>query len=84
MNWHGKPLGGKMEAAVAAINAEIKNQGPHGLCPAAPSQAVPEVNISNIRLSEPPSYTNDQKVRTAQLHQRPKGKNRPATPTTKR
>ena len=31
LNWHGKPLGPKNDAALAAVKALIKNPGPHGI-----------------------------------------------------
>ena len=45
-NFHGKPMGGKMEEAVAALQAAISNNGPHGLTPEAPSKDVAATNLS--------------------------------------
>ncbi|KAJ8301361.1 hypothetical protein KUTeg_020348 [Tegillarca granosa] len=55
-NLHGKPLGGQSDAALKAINDKVVNKGPHGLKPQRPSIQVPPNDISNIKLSEPPSY----------------------------
>lgn len=63
-NWHGKPLGGQSDAALKAINDQIVNKGPHGLKPPSPSKQVPPNNISNIKLSEPPSYQMGQQLAT--------------------
>lgn len=63
-NWHGKPMGAKAEAAIKAIEANISNKGPHGVCPTQPTADVAPVNITNLRLSEPPSYTLGQTVAT--------------------
>lgn len=56
LNFHGKALGAKTDAVIEAISQNITNHGPHNLKPASPTCSVPAVDISNIRLSEPPNY----------------------------
>ncbi|XP_033102223.1 transketolase-like [Anneissia japonica] len=69
-NWHGKALGAKADAAIKAISALIQSDKPHGLGPAQPVDDAPAVNITNIKLSEPPSYTvGGDKVRASPLFQ---------------
>jgi len=62
-NWHGKPMGKLTDDAIAAIQARIVNQGPHGLVPQAPVP-VATVDISNIRLATPPDYSTEKNVAT--------------------
>lgn len=62
-NWHGKPLAAKSEAAIKVIEDNISNKGPHGLTPKSPSNLAKAVNISNIKLSEPPTYDKNAQVR---------------------
>lgn len=64
-NWHGKPLGDKAESVIAKLESEIKNKGPSTLHPQKPlHDDAPQVNISNIALSEPPAYKKGDKVAT--------------------
>lgn len=63
-NWHGKPLAAKSEAAIKVIEDNISNKGPHGLTPKSPSNLAKAVNISNIKLSEPPTYDKNAQVAT--------------------
>jgi transketolase len=56
LNWHGKSLGDKSDAAVEAISARIVNKGDKTMKAATPSQSLPEHDISNIKLSSPPDY----------------------------
>jgi hypothetical protein len=49
-------LSAKSEAAIQAITENLKNKGPHGLTPKSPNNIAKPVNISNIKLSEPPTY----------------------------
>jgi len=65
-NWHGKALGKEADAALTAIRAQIKNPGPHGIVPRAPTQDAPQVpaNYANVSLSEPPNYKLGQQVAT--------------------
>ena len=62
LNWHGKPLGAKAEAAIAAITAQLKSSDPHTLKPSCPSQTLPDHDISNIKLSSNPEYSIGDKV----------------------
>merc|ERR1711899_513084 len=55
MNWHGKALGAKSDEVVAHLKTLAKKE----TFQATPKAAVvdaPVANISNIKLSEPPSY----------------------------
>lgn len=61
-DWHGKPLGDQAQAAIQALKDNIANQGPHDLLPSTPEEEVPEVNVSNIKLSEEPQYQLQQQV----------------------
>ncbi|CAH1783241.1 unnamed protein product [Owenia fusiformis] len=61
-NWHGKPMGGKAESMIEAIKANIVNQGPHTLTIQAPVEDAPAVDITNIKLSDPPAYKRSDKV----------------------
>ncbi|XP_048741477.2 transketolase-like protein 2 isoform X1 [Ostrea edulis] len=63
-NWHGKPLSAKSEAAIQAITENMKNKGPHGLTPKSPGNLAKPVNITNIKLSEPPTYDKGAQVAT--------------------
>jgi transketolase len=44
LDWHGKPLGDKADAAINAINGLIKNQGPTTLHPPAPTKDAPNLD----------------------------------------
>ncbi|XP_060078955.1 transketolase-like [Ylistrum balloti] len=66
-NWHGKPLGAQSEVTRQAISSQISNPGPHGITPPTPTP-VPEVDISNIKLSTPPTYKEGDKVATRQAY----------------
>ncbi|XP_077981165.1 transketolase-like isoform X2 [Glandiceps talaboti] len=63
MGWHGKPLGGKAEEAIAAIQSRIESTNGHGLCPSLPEKEVPPIDMS-VKLCEPPTYDKDAKVAT--------------------
>jgi len=67
MNWHGKALGGKSEEVVEHLKKmlttpdfkpEIK----------APVVDAPAVDITNIKLSEPPNYKKGDKLATRQAY----------------
>ncbi|KAK2189172.1 hypothetical protein NP493_114g06072 [Ridgeia piscesae] len=62
-NWHGKPLGTKAEDAITSLTTAISNMEA-SLKPASPAADVSPVDITNIRLSEPPSYEKGQMVAT--------------------
>uniref|UniRef100_A0A131Y234 Transketolase n=1 Tax=Ixodes ricinus TaxID=34613 RepID=A0A131Y234_IXORI len=63
-NWHGKPLGDKAEAAIAALEKQMQHKGPWTLRPLEPKADAPKVSLENIRLSEPPNYKLGEKVAT--------------------
>jgi len=54
-NWHGKPLAGKADDAIKAIQGEIANKGPHKMCPAQPSKLLTPVR-QEVKLASPPAY----------------------------
>lgn len=56
-NWHGKPLGDKAAEVVKHLQGLIVTKDVK-LCPktVGKSGAAPEVDISNVKLSSPPSY----------------------------
>jgi len=67
MNWHGKALGAKSAEVIAHLKtklisptfeAEVK----------APVVDAPEVDITNIKLSEPPNYKKGDKLATRQAY----------------
>ncbi|XP_066988048.1 transketolase-like protein 2 isoform X1 [Macrobrachium rosenbergii] len=68
-NWHGKPLGGKAEEVIAAVEAQIQNAGPNQLVPQKPLQDdAPAVDLKGITLESPPSYQMGDKVATRQAY----------------
>ncbi|XP_068208816.1 transketolase-like protein 2 [Palaemon carinicauda] len=68
-NWHGKPLGGKAEEVIAAVEAQIQNAGPNQLVPQKPlKEDAPAVDLKGIKLSSPPSYNMGDKVATRQAY----------------
>lgn len=62
LDWHGKPLGAKEEEALKAVNALIQNYGPHGIKPQPMTDDAPKVDITQVKLSEPPNYKLGEKV----------------------
>jgi len=67
MNWHGKALGAKSDEVVAHLKTLAKKE----TFQATPKAAVvdaPVANISNIKLSEPPSYKKGDKLATRQAY----------------
>ena len=66
-NFHGKPMGKLTDDAIAAIKAQIANNGPHNIVPPSPAPVAP-VNITNIRMTEPPAYTKEKNVATRQAY----------------
>ena len=67
LNWHGKPLGDKSEAVVAAITARLRTPATT-LKPAAPLAAAPVADLTTVALSSPPSYSLGQKVATREAY----------------
>lgn len=64
-NWHGKPLGNKANETILHLTGLLKNPGPLGLHPQKPLvEDAPVVDISNIKLSSPPSYKLGEQVAT--------------------
>merc|ERR1712156_761298 len=67
MNWHGKSLGGKSAEVVEHLKTLLKS--PTCEPPVkAPVVDAPEVDITNIKLSEPPSYKKGDKLATRQAY----------------
>ena len=68
LDWHGKPAGKHSEAIVKHLNELIKDKSgklAHEILPIkAPLSPVPANDISNIKLSKPPSYKLGQEVAT--------------------
>lgn len=62
-NWHGKALGAKGDACIEHLQRLVDNQSVKPTPKAVVEDAKP-VDISNIRLSEPPSYKMGEKVAT--------------------
>lgn len=62
-NWHGKPLGDKADAVIAAIEARMQDKHPINVPMKAP-EAAAAANIDGICLSEPPAYQLGEKVAT--------------------
>ncbi|XP_016978145.2 transketolase-like protein 2 [Drosophila rhopaloa] len=56
-NWHGKPLGDKAAEVVKHLQGLIVNKDVKlSPKPVSKTGAAPEVDISNVKLSSPPSY----------------------------
>jgi len=65
LDWHGKPLGDKADAAIAAIMGQIKNQGPNKLMPSTPVKDAAVIEgHEKLALSKPPGYKIGEKVAT--------------------
>jgi len=64
LNWHGKPMAAKTEAAIAEIKARIVNQQTEGVGPQHVISDAPAVDVKDVKLSKPPNYTMGQKVAT--------------------
>ena len=65
LNWHGKPLGAEADAVIRSIQDHMEagaDQAVVNIRP--PVDDAPEVNISNVRLSSPPSYKLGEMVAT--------------------
>lgn len=64
-NWHGKALGDKANGAINGLLKTMTNQSQTTLSPQKPEKRdAPDVDISNIALSEPPNYKLGEKVAT--------------------
>lgn len=62
MNWHGKPLGAKTEEVIKEIQSKMSNSESLNLRPQSITATVPKIDISNIKLAEPPKYELGQQV----------------------
>ncbi|KAK4872291.1 hypothetical protein RN001_016415 [Aquatica leii] len=64
-NWHGKPLGDQANVVLDHLKGLIKNPGNNQIQPKKPlKEDAPVVDISNIKLSAPPSYKIGEQVAT--------------------
>lgn len=63
-DWHGKPILDKSESIIKHITSLIKQNGPGGLPLKQIVDDAPNVDITNIKLSTPPSYKADEQVAT--------------------
>jgi transketolase len=64
-DWHGKPLGSSMtEPAIASIEGQISNKGPHGLRPGTPADNIKDIAFGGLKMSAPPNYKLGDKVAT--------------------
>ena len=61
-NWHGKPLGGKADAALAAIRSLISDPGPYKVTRPEVIEDAKYITPEVIKLSEPPNYKLGDKV----------------------
>merc|ERR1719383_593344 len=67
MNWHGKALGAKADEVVAHLKTLISADAPKlEIAPAV--KDCPDVNITDVKLSEGPSYTMGDKLATRQAY----------------
>jgi len=64
LNWHGKPLGTESNRVVEHLKALIVNNGPNQLMPSKPLVEVEPTNLTNLKMSEPPSYKLGESVAT--------------------
>ncbi|KAJ8983517.1 hypothetical protein NQ317_012008 [Molorchus minor] len=68
-NWHGKALGAEADRVIQHLKTLIKNPGPPTIRPQKPlKDDAPPVDISNIKLSSPPSYKLGESVATRQAY----------------
>nr|XP_023023849.1 transketolase-like [Leptinotarsa decemlineata] len=54
--WHGKPLGANTDKVLKHLKSLLKNQGQLKFTIPSPTAQVPNIDITNIRLTSPPSY----------------------------
>ncbi|UYV65438.1 TKT, partial [Cordylochernes scorpioides] len=68
-NWHGKPLGDKADAVIAALNAKIEHPGLTSIvAPAPQDDASPVSTTTPIQLPSPPQYNLGDKMATRQAY----------------
>lgn len=67
LNWHGKPLGDKAEAVIAAIQSKIVTPATT-IKPVAPTFKAPTVDLTTVKLASAPAYTLGQKVATREAY----------------
>jgi len=63
-NWHGKPLGAKADSVIDHLKSLIANHEAHGISVKQPESIVPSVDLSNIKLADPPHRALGEKVAT--------------------
>jgi transketolase len=64
LNWHGKPLGTESSRVIEHLKGLIANNGPNQLMPSKPVVEVEPANLTNLKLSERPSYKLGESVAT--------------------
>jgi len=67
MNWHGKALGAKSAEVVEHLKTKLSSPTFEAEVK-APVVDAPEVDITNIKLSEPPNYKKGEKLATRQAY----------------
>nr|CAH7722415.1 unnamed protein product [Callosobruchus chinensis] len=68
-NWHGKPLGDQADRVIQHVKSLIVNPGPTQIKPQKPlKDDAPPIDISNIKLSSPPSYKLGEQVKEQSLN----------------
>ncbi|XP_060593457.1 transketolase-like protein 2 [Ruditapes philippinarum] len=60
--WHSKILGPRAESVIKIIKGRMNSQGPWNLGPQCITATVPDVDITNVMLAEPPNYLMEQEV----------------------
>lgn len=63
-DWHGKPLMEKGESIIKHLTTLIKNNNLPTIAPQAVIDDAPQVDITDIKLSTPPTYKPNEKVAT--------------------
>jgi len=64
LNWHGKPLGAESSRVVEHLKALIINNGPNQIMPSKPVIEVEPTNLTNLKMSDRPSYKLGESVAT--------------------
>jgi len=67
MNWHGKALGAKSAEVIEHLKTKLSSPTFEAEVK-APVVDAPEVDITNIKLSEPPNYKKGEKLATRQAY----------------